>query len=134
MLMRKSGAAEHFRVLDYTVSVSSSGAAQASVEMEVGSEQLHEISRGVGPVHALDLAIRKALGRFYDVKDVCLKNYRVRILNQEKATAASVEVFIEFSRNGISWSTVGISDDIIRASGQALIKGYEYYLLRCERK
>jgi 2-isopropylmalate synthase len=121
---------EPFELLDYRTSVSKDGTAEASVELRVGKEVLHEISRGVGPVHSLDLTIRKALKRFFDIEKVRLTNYRVRILNEERATAATVEVLIEFRANGESWYTIASSDDVIKASGEALVNGYKYYLLK----
>jgi 2-isopropylmalate synthase len=119
-----------FKLLDYETHISRSGKAKTEIKLDAGSETLHEIAEGVGPVHSFDLALRKALGKRFSVDQVKLSNFRVRILNQEKATAASVEVFIEFRANGNSWSMTGISDDIIRASEEALINGYKYYLLK----
>jgi 2-isopropylmalate synthase len=119
-----------FELLGYETAVSSAGSAKSEIKMKVGSDVLHEISEGVGPVHAMDLAVRKALSKKFDVGGLALSNFRVRIVNQEKATAAAVEVFIEFRANGDTWSTSGVSDDIIQASKDALIKGYEYYLLK----
>jgi 2-isopropylmalate synthase len=119
-----------FELISYETEVSSDGRAKTEVKMKVGNETLHEISEGVGPVHAMDLAIRKALSKKFSVEKLRLTNYRVRIVNQEKATAASVEVFIEFRTDDETWSASGVSDDIIKASGEALLKGYKYYLLR----
>jgi len=119
-----------FELLDYETEISSAGKAKTEIKIRIGKEVFHEISDGVGPVHSLDLALRKALGRKYNVEKLQLTNYRVRILNQEKATAASVEVFIEFRANGDTWSTSGVSDDLIKASEEALIKGYRYYLVK----
>jgi len=119
-----------FELLDYETGVSRSGNAKTEIKVKIGSEALHEIAEGVGPIHSFDLALRKALGKRLCVEKVKLTNFRVRILNQEKATAAIVEVFIEFRANGESWSTTGVSDDLIRASEEALINGYKYYLVK----
>ncbi len=119
-----------FELLDYETEIKSSGNAKTEIKVRVGGETLHEIAEGVGPVHSLDMALRKALEKFYDIGKVSLSNYRVRIINQEKATAAKVEVFIEFRANGDSWSASDVSDDIIKASEAALVKGYNYYLLK----
>ncbi|MFH0956791.1 MAG: alpha-isopropylmalate synthase regulatory domain-containing protein, partial [Candidatus Aenigmatarchaeota archaeon] len=124
------GRRQPFELLSYETEVSSGGAAKTEIKMKVGSDVLHEISEGVGPVHAMDLAMRKALGKKFPVESLRLTNYRVRIVNQEKATAASVEVFIEFRKDAETWSASGVSDDIIKASEEALLKGYRYYLLR----
>jgi 2-isopropylmalate synthase len=119
-----------FELLGYETAVSSKGDAKTEVKVRVDGETFHEIAEGVGPVHSLDLALRKALSKRFDVEKLGLTNYRVRILNQEKATAAIVEVFIEFRAGDSAWSTSGASDDIIKASKDALIKGYNYYLLK----
>ncbi len=121
---------EPFNLLGYETEVSSTGNAKSEVKIVIGDETVHEISEGVGPVHAMDLAMRKALGKKFEMGPVALSNFRVRIVNQEKATAAQVEVFIEFRANGDAWSVSGVSDDIIKASEEALIKGYKYYLLK----
>jgi 2-isopropylmalate synthase len=119
-----------FELIEYETEVRSAGNSKTEIKVKVGGETLHEIAEGVGPVHSLDMALRKALEKFYEMKKVHLSNYRVRIINQEKATAAKVEVFIEFRADGESWSTSDISDDIIKASESALVKGYKYYLLK----
>jgi 2-isopropylmalate synthase len=131
MLAKKVGKKKPpFELLEYETEVRSSGNAKTEMKVKIGKETLHEIAEGVGPVHSLDMALRKALENFYDMKKVHLSNYRVRIINQEKATAAKVEVFIEFRANGDSWSASDVSDDVIKASENALVKGYKYYLLK----
>jgi len=127
---RIDGKKDPFGLLDYETEVSKSGRSKTEIKVGIDGEVYHEIAEGVGPVHSFDVALRKALQKRFSVGDVKLTNFRVRILNQEKATAASVEVFIEFRANGLSWSTTGISDDVIRASEEALINGYKYYLLK----
>jgi 2-isopropylmalate synthase len=119
-----------FELVGYETEVRSTGNAKTEIKVRIGKETLHEIAEGVGPVHSLDMALRKALENFYDMRNVSLSNYRVRIINQEKATAAKVEVFIEFKANGDSWSASDVSDDVIKASENALVKGYKYYLLK----
>ncbi len=127
---RIDGKPDPFELVDYETHVSRSGKSKTEIKVRTGQGTLHEIAEGVGPVHSFDLALRKTLGKRFSVDKVKLSNFRVRILNQEKATAASVEVFIEFKANGESWSTTGVSDDVIRASEEALINGYKYYLLK----
>ncbi len=124
------GKKELFDVISYETGVSSNVDAKTEVKVSVEGETFHEIAEGVGPVHSLDIALRKALSKKFDVENLKLTNYRVRILNQDKATAAIVEVFIEFKADGKTWSTSSASDDIIKASKDALIKGYNYYLLK----
>ena len=121
---------EPFRLQDYETSVSSEGTAKTAIKLEAGGREFHEIAEGVGPVHSLDMALKKALENMFDVGNVRLSNFRVRILDSEKATAARVEVFISFRAEDMSWSASGISDDVIKASGEALIKGYKFYLLK----
>ena len=88
-------------------------------------------AEGDGPVNALDKALRKALEIFYpEVKNVRLVDYKVRVLDSESATGAKVRVLIE-STDGIeSWSTVGVSRDVIQASWIALVDSIEYKLIK----
>jgi 2-isopropylmalate synthase len=80
-------------------------------------------------VHALDLALRKALQVFYpQVANMHLTDYKVRVLSTEDATAAKVRVLIESTDGERSWTTVGVSQDIIEASWQALSDSIEYKL------
>ena len=93
-------------------------------------------AEGEGPVNALDKAIRKALEVFYSrIKKARLVDYKVRVLDSESATEAKVRVLIE-STDGIdTWSTVGVSRDVIQASWIALVDSIEYKLLKdIERK
>ena len=82
-----------------------------------------------GPVNALDLALRKALGRFFPCIDrVRLTDYKVRVSGSDSATASVVRVFIESTDGSRVWRTVGVSADIIDASWQALLDSMEFYL------
>ena len=86
-------------------------------------------SGGDGPVNALDIALRKALTRFYpELKSMKLIDYKVRVLNSNAATAAKVRVLIESADNTHVWRTVGVSADIIEASWTALLDSVEYKL------
>ncbi len=83
---------------------------------------------GVGPVDTLNMALRDALMPIYPfLKRIKLTDYRVRVLNPEEATAAKVRVFITTSDGEESWDTVGVSENVIEASWQALLDGMEYY-------
>ncbi len=84
----------------------------------------------IGPVNALDKALRKALHKFYTpISQMHLSDYKVRVIDGETATKAKVRVLIE-STDGLStWTTVGLSENIIEASLQALVDSYEYCLL-----
>lgn len=87
-------------------------------------------AEGCGPVNALDLALRKALMRFYPILErVRLSDYKVRVSGSDSATASVVKVFIESTDGTRVWRTVGVSADIIDASWQALLDAMEFYLL-----
>ena len=103
--------------------------ADSAVKLKIGDQYVYDIAEGNGPVHAEDLALRKALSVFFpEIKDVELVNYRVSIADVAAGTASAVRVFIEFSDGERSWRTVGVSTNILEASKVALIDGYDYYL------
>ncbi|HQH25801.1 MAG TPA: citramalate synthase [Oligoflexia bacterium] len=106
---------------------------QAAVKLSVEGEMMHTAAEGDGPVHALDRALRKALiAHFPHLEKVHLADYKVRILDPDKATDAVTRVLIEAGSNGDRWSTVGVSKNIIDASFQALADSYELYILRTQ--
>lgn len=83
---------------------------------------------GVGPVGTLDSAVRDALGAYHPfLNNMSLNDYKVRVLNPEDATKAKVRVFISSSDGERDWETVGVSENIIEASWQALVDSMEYY-------
>jgi 2-isopropylmalate synthase len=103
----------------------------ASIKIAVGDQEESTTAEGDGPVNALDKAVRKALERFYPaIKDVKLIDYKVRVLDSDKATAAKVRVLIESADQQTSWTTVGVSTDIIEASWRAMLDAIEYKLMR----
>ena len=103
---------------------------EAVVKVRVGDEQFHTAAEGNGPVNALDEALRKALrSKFPEIGVVRLTDYKVRILNQESATAATVRVLIESTDGDHVWRTVGSHTNIIHASWMALADSLEYWLL-----
>ena len=102
----------------------------AVVKVKVGEETMISAAEGDGPVHALDLALRKDLGTYQKhIMGLDLTDYRVRILNG--GSKAVTRVLIE-SRDeaGESWTTVGVSANIIEASFQALMDSIMYKLVR----
>ncbi|MBX3072999.1 citramalate synthase [Candidatus Obscuribacterales bacterium] len=106
--------------------------AEAVVKVKVGDTVHHTVSVGRGPVHALDNAFRKALAPVYpQIENVRLVDYKVRILDPDQATEATTRVVIEAANDEERWSTVGVSDNIIEASCQALVDSLELYLARC---
>ena len=108
----------------------------AMIIINVEGERRISAAEGDGPVNALDRALRVALETFYpELRHVHLTDYKVRVLNPEDATAAKVRVWIESTDGADSWTTVGVSTDILEASCRALIDSIEYKLLKnIERK
>ncbi len=108
---------------------------EATVKVKVNDTYEHTASEGNGPVNALDNALRKALEKFYPkLKEMKLSDYKVRVLNEEKGTAAKVRVLIESSDGKDTWGTVGVSENIIEASFIALIDSIVYKLMKDEEK
>jgi 2-isopropylmalate synthase len=106
---------------------------EATIMLKVGGHIEHTAASGNGPVNALDNALRKALNKFYpELKDVELVDYKVRVLTAGKGTSAKVRVLIESGDNGMKWGTVGVSENVVEASYQALVDSIEYKLLKEE--
>ncbi len=104
---------------------------EATVKVTVDGHTEISAAEGDGPVNALDLALRKALSRFYDtIGDVQLRDYKVRILDSDSGTAAKTRVLIESTDGKRFWGTVGVSENIIEASWQALVDSVEHKLYR----
>ena len=105
-------------------------ASQAVVRIRIGEERLISAAEGNGPVNALDLALRKDLGVYQKyIEDLELRDYRVRVF--QGGTDAVTRVLIEFGdKSGDTWSTVGVSGNIIDASFQALVDAINYRLLK----
>ena len=104
---------------------------EATIKVRVNEDVEQTVAEGDGPVNALDKALRKALVRFYpEIAKVFLTDYRVRILDPEEATAAKTRVLIESSDGEESWGTVGVSENIIEASWEALVDSVEYKLFK----
>lgn len=102
---------------------------EAIVKVKINGETLFTAAEGNGPVNALDNALRKALLPFYPyIKDVHLSDYKVRVIDEKDATAAKVRVLIESSDLDSTWSTVGVSENIIEASWEALVDSIRYSL------
>jgi hypothetical protein len=95
-----------------------------------GGQEAGASAEGNGPVHALDTALRAALERFHpELARVRLVDYKVRVLNAEAATAARVRVLITSADGLRHWGTVGVSENVVLASAQALADSLEYALL-----
>ena len=104
---------------------------EATIMVKVGDVVEHTAAVGDGPVNALDHALRKALEHFYpQLKDVKLLDYKVRVLTGLRGTGSRVRVLIESGDQKEKWGTVGVSENIIEASWQALADSIEYKLMR----
>jgi 2-isopropylmalate synthase len=104
---------------------------EATIMLKVKDRLEHTAADGNGPVNALDNALRKALEKFYpQLKEVSLIDYKVRVLTTGRGTSTNVRVLIESGDRKHKWGTVGVSENIIEASWQALVDSIEYKLLR----
>ncbi|HOE61913.1 MAG TPA: citramalate synthase [Kiritimatiellia bacterium] len=102
---------------------------EATVKVKVRGETELTAGEGLGPVDALNAALRHALNRFYpEIEQITLTDYRVRILDPQEATRAVTRVLIESGDGTRHWGTVGVSENIIEASWQALLDSVEYKL------
>ncbi len=121
-----------FRVIDEKRHEDQQPISEATIMVKVGGKIEHTAAEGHGPVNALDNALRKALEKFYPkLKEVKLHDYKVRVLPAGQGTASSIRVLIESGDRENRWGTVGVSENIIEASYQALIDSIEYKLERC---
>jgi 2-isopropylmalate synthase len=136
LLIRKTLKHEEapFKVGAYHVSMRRDTAAsicEATIKVRVGEKRAHTVAEGDGPVNALDSALRAALIKFYpQLEKVQLTDYKVRILESGTGTASRTRVLIETSDGKEEWGTVGVSENIIEASLQALVDSMEYALAK----
>lgn len=109
---------------------------EATVKLKIRDQEEYTVAVGNGPVNALDLALRKALVKFYPkISRMELIDYKVRVLGSAEGTAAKVRVLIESKAMGQKWVTVGVSENVIEASWDALIDAVHYLLLKvCKKK
>jgi len=104
---------------------------EALIKLKINGKEEHISSLGDGPVNALDNALRKALSKFHPtLSKMHLTDFKVRVLDEKGGTTAKVRVLIESQDEGDSWSTIGVSENIIEASWQALADSVEYKLLK----
>ncbi len=109
--------------------------AEASVRLKINGKEQFSAAQGDGPVGALDQALRGALNKFYPgLKEMHLSDYKVRVLNTKEGTAAKVRVLIESQDAHDSWTTVGVHENIIEASWEALVDSIEYKLLKSKKR
>jgi 2-isopropylmalate synthase len=135
LLRRATGwAQDFFRMESFRVIADEIGdrafTTEATVKVHVGGERKVATSEGNGPVNALDRALRLAIGsRFPVLERIHLTDYKVRVLDTAKGTGAVTRVLIDSTDGERSWSTIGVSDNIIEASWQALCDSIVFGLL-----
>ncbi|HXV21308.1 MAG TPA: citramalate synthase [Desulfuromonadales bacterium] len=142
LLMRRAlGTLRHhfsvigFRVIDTKRHEDEMPSSEATVQVKVGGRIEHTAAEGNGPVNALDHALRKALENFYpQLKEMKLLDYKVRVLPAGKGTASVTRVLIESGDKFERWGTVGVSDNIIDASYQALVDALQYKLIKDQER
>ena len=100
---------------------------EATIKLSVRGQRVISTAEGNGPVNALDRALREAIGPHYpELREIHLSNYKVRILDEHRATAATTRVLIDSTDGKRVWGAVGVGENIIEASWQALVDGLEY--------
>lgn len=110
---------------------SAGSSVKASVEVRIGEDGVRRSATGVGPVHALDQALRACLrGHFPELDEMRLVDYSVSVLDAEPGTAAQVKVLIAFADDNGSWDTGYVSENIIDASMEALCSGAVVGIMR----
>jgi 2-isopropylmalate synthase len=104
---------------------------EATIKVKVKKQIMHTACEGDGPVNALDGALRKSLINFYPkLAEMHLSDFKVRVLDEKQGTAARVRVLVQSQDSENSWWTIGVSENIIEASWQALLDSVEYKLLK----
>ncbi|MDA8141134.1 MAG: citramalate synthase [Desulfobacteraceae bacterium] len=108
--------------------------AHATIKIKVDGEHEITAAEGHGPVSALDNALRKALGKFFpNLESMRLVDFKVRVIDGRDGTGAKVRVFIESRDHEDLWSTIGVSEDIIEASWQALADSFQFKLAKAQQ-
>jgi len=137
LLLRKalSSVNEYFKLDSFRVIVNKNGrknvSTEAIIKIKIKGQLEHTAADGDGPVNALDNALRKALSRYYpQLNNMKLSDFKVRVLDEKAGTAAPVRVLIQSQDEHDTWNTMGVSENIIEASWQALIDSFEYKLMK----
>jgi 2-isopropylmalate synthase len=100
---------------------------EATIKVEVDGERYVRVAEGNGPVNALDQALRSAIAdRYPHLAEIELTNYKVRILDEAHGTGAVTRVLLDSADGGREWGTIGVSENIIEASWEALVDSLEY--------
>ncbi|HCU33961.1 MAG TPA: citramalate synthase [Armatimonadetes bacterium] len=122
---------EGYRVNIYKVDENAPPFAEATVKVSVGDKVVHTAGEGAGPINALDNALRKALTELFPkIARMTLTDYKVRVLRADEGTAGTVRVLVETSDGKESWGTVGVHENIIEASWEAIIDSLTYGILK----
>ncbi len=104
---------------------------EATIKVHVGGERIISTAEGNGPVNALDTALRQAIAQKHPhLSDIELVNYKVRILDENKGTGAVTRVLLDASDGDDTWGSIGVSENIIEASWEALVDSIEYGMVR----
>src|SRR5262249_21698018 len=118
-----------FEPVEYRIWIGSSGNPQAVVRVKIADEEMHTASLGGGPAHAPHQALRQTpLPHYPQIAPLPLIDFKVRIVDGENATAAKTRVHVETSDGERSWNTVGVGENIIAATWQAIVESIEYGL------
>jgi 2-isopropylmalate synthase len=133
LLMRKEAGSYEplFRLESWRVLVEKRAdgkvATEATIKVWLGGERYVRTAEGNGPVHALDAALRDAIGELHPhLREIELVNFKVRILDETKGTGAVTRVLIDASDGHDVWGTIGVSENVIAASWDALVDSLEY--------
>jgi len=140
LLMRRTTRryAPHFELVEARVTIDKRGhdtipVTEATLKARIGGDQMHTVAEGDGPVDALNAALLRALiGKYPALERVRLLDFKVRVMDAKSGTAARVRVLIRSGADEETWSTVGVSENIIQASWEALVDSYEYFLMRSD--
>lgn len=125
-----------FELIGYRVIVEKRGGdtealTEATLKLRIGDEEILTVAEGDGPVNALDCALRKALTQHYpELAAIRLTDFKVRVVNVKEGTAAKVRTIVDSADASETWSTIGVSANIIDASWHAVVDSIEYGLLR----
>ncbi len=126
----------YFNVISFTVNVVNYEGRlinDALIKVQVKDKVEITADEGDGPVNALDKALRKALRKFYpEIDKVKLFDYKVRIINPKEGSAAKIRVLTQFKDDKIEWATIGVSENIVEASFNAIRDSLTYFLMKSE--
>lgn len=130
-LYRPHFSLELFRLIDEHDRGKERNYCSVLAKVRVGEHEELTAADANGPVHAIDMALRKALDKFFpSLQGARLTDFKIRVLNSEEATGASSRVLLEMTDNEMSWTAIGVSTDIVEASLNALLDAIEYKLMK----